>query len=511
MKRAIWQYHFRCSGPALAGPSFFQNPTNLLLFQPTLPIEILLCYFARPFLSMYEVWLVIAGFDYGSSNCAVGVMQNNNVSLVPLFNDHRLVPSTLYAYHSGLVVGEVLRHISHEQIKSEYVEQRQVPLNQLPRLRSELDITAEDTCIFIGEEAINQYLDCPEEGYFVKSPKSFFGAQGLKQEQLNFFEDIATVMMIKIKSSAEAQLGDSLTQTVIGRPVNFQSTGGEIANQQAIAILTRAAQRAGFKEVEFLFEPLAAGIDFETGLTTNKKVLVVDIGGGTTDCSMVQMGPAHLDKADRQQDFLAHTGKRVGGNDLDIHLAYHAFMPLFGLGGQMKNGLPIPNQSFWNAIKINDVVLQAEFYSAANLRFLNELHKEVEHTQTFARLLHLQQNRLGHQLVRHAELAKIALSSRDNQTIDLGFIEAELNAHASEPTLEKAILDPVQQIKSLISEAVNQAQCPPDLVYVTGGSAQSPILRAAIKAQLGEVEILNGDHFGSVTAGLTKWAHKIFR
>ncbi|TMP65075.1 molecular chaperone, partial [Pseudoalteromonas sp. S1609] len=82
---------------------------------------------------------------------------------------------------------------------------------------------------------------------------------------------------------AESSLGYTLSQTVIGRPVNFQAVGGEQSNQQAVGILTRAANRAGFKDVEFLYEPLAAGIDYESDLTQDQKVLVIDIGGGTSD------------------------------------------------------------------------------------------------------------------------------------------------------------------------------------------------------------------------------------
>ena len=82
-------------------------------------------------------------------------------------------------------------------------------------------------------------MQFPEEGYFVKSPKSFFGATGLKQGQINFFEDIATAMILKIKQRAESSLGYTLSQTVIGRPVNFQAVGGEQSNQQAVGILTR--------------------------------------------------------------------------------------------------------------------------------------------------------------------------------------------------------------------------------------------------------------------------------
>ncbi|WP_038959880.1 Hsp70 family protein, partial [Yersinia pestis] len=136
-----------------------------------------------------------------------------------------------------------------------------------------------DSLLF-GLSALAQYIEDPEEVYFVKSPKSFLGANGLKPQQLALFEDLVCAMMFHIKRQAESVLAAEIRQTVIGRPVNFQGSGGEDANRQAEGILLRAAQRAGFRDIAFQFEPVAAGLDFEATLTEEKTVLVVDIGGG---------------------------------------------------------------------------------------------------------------------------------------------------------------------------------------------------------------------------------------
>ena len=196
---------------------------------------------------------MFVGFDYGSSNCAMGVMSEGNVQLVPLEQGKHYLPSTLYTHHSALVVDFVAKHLHGTAHEHDFLTQRQALLNTLPRIKSDLDLQPSDETLFIGREAISEYVQFPEEGYFVKSPKSFFGATGLKQGQINFFEDIATAMILKIKQRAELSLGKTLIQTVIGRPVNFQAVGGEQSNQQAVGILERAAKRAGFKDVEFLY------------------------------------------------------------------------------------------------------------------------------------------------------------------------------------------------------------------------------------------------------------------
>lgn len=454
---------------------------------------------------------MFVGFDYGSSNCAMGVLNEERVQLIPLEQGKHYLPSTLYTHHSALVVDFVAQHLQGSEHEHAYKTARQPLLNTLPRIKSDLDLQAGDDTLFIGREAINEYVQFPEEGYFVKSPKSFFGATGLKQGQINFFEDIATAMILKIKQRAELSLGYTLSQTVIGRPVNFQAVGGEQSNQQAVGILTRAANRAGFKDVEFLYEPLAAGIDYESDLTQDQKVLVIDIGGGTSDCSFVQMGPSFRGNSQRDSDFLSHSGKRVGGNDLDIALSYHGLMPLLGLGSTFKSGLPLPNQAFWQACKINDVNLQSQFYSAQHYRELSAQLRDVSAPELYKRLIHLQQNKQGHQLVQQAEAAKIALTSANSFNCDLAFLDNSLSKDISVADLALAVDDSISQIVTLAKQAITDANTTPDVIYLTGGSAQSPLIKAALSEHLGNIKMVNGDHFGSVTAGLTKWASMLYK
>ncbi|WP_028835401.1 MULTISPECIES: molecular chaperone [unclassified Pseudoalteromonas] len=454
---------------------------------------------------------MFVGFDYGSSNCAMGILNEERVKLIPLEQGKHYLPSTLYTHHSALVVDFVAQHLQGSEHEHAYKTARQPLLNTLPRIKSDLDLQAGDDTLFIGREAISEYVQFPEEGYFVKSPKSFFGATGLKQGQINFFEDIATAMILKIKQRAELSLGYTLSQTVIGRPVNFQAVGGEQSNQQAVGILTRAANRAGFKDVEFLYEPLAAGIDYESDLKQDQKVLVIDIGGGTSDCSFVQMGPSFRGNSQRDADFLAHSGKRVGGNDLDIALSYHGLMPLLGLGSTFKSGLPLPNQPFWQACKINDVNLQSQFYSAQHYRELSAQLRDVSAPELYKRLIHLQQNKQGHQLVQQAEAAKIALTSANSFNCDLAFLDNSLSKDISVADLALAVDDSISHIVTLAKQAITDANTTPDVIYLTGGSAQSPLIKAALSEHLGNIKMVNGDHFGSVTAGLTKWASMLYK
>ncbi|WP_049059861.1 molecular chaperone, partial [Klebsiella aerogenes] len=372
------------------------------------------------------------------------------------------------------------------------------------------DIEVLGNSVQFGLASLHQYVDDPEEVYFVKSPKSFLGANGLKPQQVALFEDLVCAMMLHIKQQAQSQLSEQITQAVIGRPINFQGLGGDDANAQAQGILERAAKRAGFNDVVFQFEPVAAGLDFEATLDDEKRVLVVDIGGGTTDCSLLLMGPQWRQKADRQASLLGHSGCRIGGNDLDIALAFKCLMPLLGMGGETEKGIALPVLPWWNAVAINDVPAQSDFYSAANGRMLNDLLRDARDADKVALLLKVWRQRLSYRLVRSAEESKIALSAQPNFNAELPFISDELATTISQQGLEEALNQPLARIMEQVKLALESSHETPDVIYLTGGSARSPLIKKALAAQLPGIPIAGGDDFGSVTAGLARWAQVVF-
>lgn len=446
------------------------------------------------------------GFDYGTANCSVAVMQDNAPRLLTLENGSPLLPSMLCAPTREAVSEWLYRH---HNVPADGAE-NQALLRRAINYNRDEDIEVLGNSVQFGLASLHQYVDDPEEVYFVKSPKSFLGANGLKPQQVALFEDLVCAMMLHIKQQAQSQLSEQITQAVIGRPINFQGLGGDDANAQAQGILERAATRAGFNEVVFQFEPVAAGLDFEATLNDEKRVLVVDIGGGTTDCSLLLMGPQWRQKADRQDSLLGHSGCRIGGNDLDIALAFKCLMPLLGMGGETEKGIALPVLPWWNAVAINDVPAQSDFYSAANGRMLNDLLRDARDADKVALLLKVWRQRLSYRLVRSAEESKIALSAQPDFNAELPFISDELATAISQQGLEEALNQPLARIMEQVKLALESSHEPPDVIYLTGGSARSPLIKKALAAQLPGIPIAGGDDFGSVTAGLARWAQVVF-
>ena len=458
------------------------------------------------------------GFDYGTSNCGVATMRNGKPHIIPLLGKKlgnelgggSYIASNLYAPSRDIIANWLSQQLSSSQ-QDVFLTARKNQIQKGQTALRELAFDGISSELLFGKTALEQYLEDPEEGYYIKSPKSFLGASGLATTQIQFFEDIVACMMSNVKKLTEQALQKEVTQTVIGRPINFQGLHGEESNRQAISVLTNAAKRVGFKDVEFQYEPVAAGFEFEASLTKETRVLVVDIGGGTSDCSMLLMSPKFSDSDNRNDHLLAHAGVRVAGNDFDIQLALQGIMPSLGMNSLLKTGKPMPTANFRQALAINNINEQTEFYSAKNRRDIELLSRDAKESALVSRLLTVHDHKLSYQLVNCAEQAKIGLSEHDEQTIHLDDIQESLAVNVSRHTLRQANNRTLDHIAKLMKAAVEEAQCQPEVIFVTGGTAKSPVLSEFLQQQMPGIPLIVGDHFGSVTSGLARWAERIYR
>ncbi|MSQ75049.1 MAG: heat-shock protein, partial [Rhodoferax sp.] len=208
----------------------------------------------------------------------------------------------------------------------------------------------ETQSVLYGGEAMQAYL-AGTEGRLLRSLKSLLGSRLMDEytavngQSLRFY-DILVLFFKELKRRCEACAGQPLTHVMLGRPVHFvDDDAGRDA--QAQTTLESAARDAGFSQIDCQLEPIAAALDYEQRVQGETTALVVDIGGGTSDFTVIRLNPARSQLSDRRADILATTGIHVGGTDFDRLLDLAAVMPLLGYRHQGAGGRPVPNSVFF--------------------------------------------------------------------------------------------------------------------------------------------------------------------
>jgi hypothetical chaperone protein len=364
-----------------------------------------------------------------------------------------------------------------------------------------------------GRAAVAAYLR-GEDGRLMRGLKSTLGS-GLIDERtavgrraVSFREVLARFIEHMVRRLREQTVAD---RVVLGRPVHFVD-GDTAADLKAQEALEAIALGLGFSEVAFQYEPIAAALQYEQGVVAEELVLIVDIGGGTSDFSIVRVSPDRAAAADRAGDILANDGIRVGGTDFDRLLSLAEVMPLLGYKASVKGGAGLmPNHYFldlatWHRINA--------LYTQRVMADLKALRRDVDRGELLDRMMRVVEERHGHALAMAVEAAKIALSSEEVARLQLSQFTGGPNPLLKREALVAAVAAPLARIGTTIEAVLAQAGLRADqigTVFMTGGSSGLPALRMLVQAALPEVRIATGDMLGSVGTGLALDARRKFR
>lgn len=364
----------------------------------------------------------------------------------------------------------------------------------------------EDRSTHYGRDAMQQYL-AGEEGRLMRSLKSLLGSSLLQDKtavhgQLVSYQDIIAIFLQHLAAQAQQHMGGLPQRVVLGRPVHFVD-GNPERDAQAQASLQAAAYTAGFQEVAFQLEPIAAALDYEQRLSEEACILVVDIGGGTSDFTVVRLGPQHAGKPDRTQDILATTGVHIGGTDFDHKLNVAQVQPLLGLGHIGPSGREVPCRVFYDLATWH---LIQWLYTAKSLREAEALRTDYSDRNLHTRLMRVLQQQAGHRLADAVEQGKIAASSTAaDALLDLGWIEGGLTAQITPQGLEQHLQALLAAVVQCAEECVAKAGLRKSQItalYLTGGSSALQTLRTALAGVFPETPQVAGDLFGGVASGL---------
>ena len=362
-----------------------------------------------------------------------------------------------------------------------------------------------------GRAAIAAYVE-GDEGRLMRSMKSVLGSSLVDQStdlgggHTVPFLGIVTDYLKRLVECATAHSGKTVRRALLGRPVYFVDDD-PVRDASAQSALERAARGAGLDDIEFQYEPLAAAFDFERRCTREQIVMVADIGGGTSDFSVVRVGPDRIARAHRQDDILANHGVHVAGTDFDRHIELQAILRAYGYGASgpataHAAARTVPSRVYFDLATWHLINTVYQPGRLAELQSMRHFYADPAH---HSRLMTVVRQRLGHELAAQAEKAKIDVSGGGLARIDLGRTEPGLGAELTERQAIDMIDADMARIEAAARQAVAMAALEPaqiDALYFTGGSTGLRFLTRRLADIFPSASVGTGDRFASVATGL---------
>ena len=361
-----------------------------------------------------------------------------------------------------------------------------------------------------GPAAIEEYLEAETKGRLVQSLKSFLTSRSLKTTDVfgrrMALEELIARILRDLRENAEKQFGEPIRQAVVGRPVRFVGAEKDDDNSFAEERLASAFQTAGFESVAFELEPVAAAHYYESTLDHDELILIGDFGGGTSDFSLLHVGPFIRKRGRRPSDLLGNSGVGLAGDAFDARIVRNLVSPALGRGSQarsMNKVLPaVPN---WVYAKLERWHHLSFLRTSAVLNMLSSTRAEAFEPEKIDALLHLIQEDLGYELHRSVQRVKRDLSEHNAAPFQFSDGVIEIKAMVKRAEFEEWIAEDLAQIEaavdSLIAEA-RIARADVDMVFLTGGSSFVPAVRRIFESRFGAARIRTGNEFTSVARGL---------
>ncbi|HEY0652269.1 MAG TPA: Hsp70 family protein [Chryseosolibacter sp.] len=411
------------------------------------------------------------GIDFGTSNSSVAIAHRGKIELVAVEGQEVTIPTAIF-FQPGL-----------------------------PPL--------------FGRQATRWFFE-RHEGRFMRSLKRVLGTPLMKQGTVINgkavkFERIIASFLAHLRASTITSAGEPVENVVMGRPVHFIDNNSE-GDQRAQDELKVIAQTVGFRHVEFQFEPIAAAFAHEVKIEAEQLALVADLGGGTSDFTVIKVSKKNVSKRDRSSDILGNSGVRVGGNDFDKELVLAAIMPEIGYRSTYgSKNLEVPLKYYHDLAEWSKVNF---LYTPKTLSHARELFNQSHDPVRFGRLLKILEDESGHALLAVAEDAKIALTNSESISAPMDFLEPRLSIPMTRKVFQDSIANEVEKIAGSAKDCLRQAGVTADqiqLVILTGGSTEIPMVRKAFIDLFPTAQIADENKLSSVGLGLAYDSERRFR
>jgi hypothetical chaperone protein len=360
-----------------------------------------------------------------------------------------------------------------------------------------------------GPEGVEQYLSADVKGRLIQSLKSFLSSRNLHSTEVfgrrHIIEDLVAKILRDLREKAEHQFGARIRSAVVGRPVHFVGAENQEDDDYAEGRLRSAFELAGYESIEFEMEPVAAAHHYESTLDHDELILIGDFGGGTSDFSLVHVGPAVRRRESAWGSIVGNAGVGIAGDAFDAKIIRHLVSPALGAGSQLRSLgkiLTVPN---WVYIRLERWHHLSLLRGRDVLAMLRGVEAQALEPEKIGALIHFIREDLGFHLHRSVQKVKSDLSNSPLATFQFSDGFVDLAAAVQRATFEAWISEELEKIAACVDSLLTSSGVQPkdvDMVFLTGGSSFVPAVRKIFETRFGKQRIRGGNEFTSVARGL---------
>ncbi len=361
-----------------------------------------------------------------------------------------------------------------------------------------------------GPDAIEAYLHADQPGRLIQSLKSWLTSRTLTGTEIfgrrHTLETLIARILGDLRQHADKAFGFPVRSAVVGRPVRF--VGAENAEDDAFAEgrLREAFIHAGFEDIEFQMEPVGAAYHYESTLDHDELILIGDFGGGTSDFSLLRVGPGVRRRGRSAGDLLGNSGVGLAGDAFDAKIVRKLVSPQLGLGTmEQALGKTLPAVPNWVYVKLEHWHHLSFLRTRAVVEMLNGAQLRAFEPEKIEALRTLIDEDLGYQLHRAVGRVKVDLSSAENAEFRFRDGTLDIRAHVARRDFESWIAEELAAIESSVDGLLKDsgvAAGAVDRVFLTGGTSFVPAVRRIFETRFGAERVVTGNEFTSVARGL---------
>ena len=371
-----------------------------------------------------------------------------------------------------------------------------------------------------GTAAIERYLASETKGRFIQSLKAYladrtFEGTGIGAQHYTLEKLIALIGKHMADQAGFASWPPP-RRIILGRPVHFSNPPDAGLDAFAAGRLRTAIQLAGFDEIVFEYEPVAAAYAYEARLERDERILIGDFGGGTSDFTIVSVGPGVRRRGRQASDIIGTDGVAIAGDAFDKRIIRNLVAPRLGMGGEYLSPpdkfLPVPS---WPYERLERWHYLSFLKSPSTLEMLERIRRTASTPERLEAFLLLIRHELGYQLHEAVQRTKFELSAA--MTSDFAFESGPVTIRktVSRADFERWIAGELAAMSACVDRLMTASGCAAadiDRVFLTGGSSFVPAVRQIFIDRIGAAKVAGGGELTSVATGLAlrareQWPH----